>query len=142
MIYNRRISIAKGFATKTVLQNAYESEKPDCDDEHIYRLCPSLFDFRQRFTRVFLSLLIIVTNDFIAINNFRDKYGFVRDLLVKINSYFFAISEMKIDELSTSSRGLLVYIRGGYLFEINSGGFESLCIDMKIGHPKTLENGK
>ena len=82
--------------------------------------------------------------------------------MTKNSTDFFAISETKIDasftnaqfhvpdyvihrhDLSTSSGGLLVYVRGDIphkrvkLFEINSSGFESLCIEVKIGHSKTL----
>ena len=51
---------------------------------------------------------------------------------------------MHRQDLSTSSGGLLVYIRGDIPHrrvkhsEINSDGFESLCIEVKIGNTKTL----
>ena len=51
---------------------------------------------------------------------------------------------MHRQDLSTSSGGLLVYVRGDIphiqvkLYEINSDGFDSLCIEVKIGNTKTL----
>ena len=124
-------------------------------DEHIYNICPALFDFRKRFTQNFIFAHV-------NINSFRHKYGFIRDLLINNTADFFAVAESKIDNnftnaqfhvpeyvmhrqnLSTSSGGLLVYIRGDIPHrrvkhsEINSDGFESLCLKVKIGNSKTL----
>ena len=123
-------------------------------DEHIYNICPALFDFRKRFTQSFIFAHVNIIK-------FRHKYGFIRDLLINNTADFFAVAESKIDnsftnaqfhvpdyvmhrqDLSTSSGGLLVYVRGDIphrrvkLSEINSDGFESLCIEVKIGNTKT-----
>ena len=119
---------------------------------------------------IFVPLYLILENGFsqnfifahININSFRHKYGFIRDLLIKNTVDIFAVAESKIDsnftnaqfhvpdyvmhwqDLSKSSGGLLVYVRGDIphrrvkFSEINSDGFESLCIEVKIGNTKTL----
>ena len=138
-----------------VLKKDSAYDKTYCDNEDIYNICPALFDFRKRFSQNFIFAHV-------NINSFRHKYRFIRDLLIKDTADFFAIAESKIDssftnaqfhvpdyvmdrqDLSTSSGGLFVYVRGDIphrrvkLSEINSDGFESLCIEVKIGNTKTL----
>ena len=67
-----------------VLKKDSECDKTYCDDEHIYNICPALFDFRKRFTQNFIFAHI-------NINSFRHKYGFIRDLLIKNTVDFFAL---------------------------------------------------
>ena len=92
------------------------------------------------------------------INSYRHKFVYVSDLLNKKSIDYLAISETKLDDsfpksqfmvegyslyrqdLTSSSGGLIVYVRDDLPHrrmahvEINRDGFESLCLEITIGH--------
>ena len=117
-------------------------------------LLPDVSCFRKRFTSNFIFT-------YVNINSFRHTFSPSTELLSKKLVDFLAIAETKLDrsfpnaqfyvdefslhrqDLTASSGGLLVYIRSDLphrrlkYAEVNSDGFESLCVEISIGVTKT-----
>ena len=118
-------------------------------------LFPILTDFRQTFPSNF----IFMYNN---VNSYRNKHTVVHDMLTKNIIDFLAIAETKLDDsfpsdlyrvkgfelyrqdFTSKSGGLLVHVRDDIpqrrlpLAEVNSDGFESICIEITIGNKKTI----
>ena len=118
-------------------------------------LFPKLSAFRKRYTSNF----VFVYNN---INSYRNKHASICDLLCNNTVDFIAIAETKLDQsfpnsqfkvenyelyradFTAKSGGLLVHIRDDLphrrlnSIEINSEGFESICIEITIGSSKTV----
>ena len=128
------------------------NDPPDDPPDDLF---PHLTDFRKRFTSNF----VFAYNN---INSYRNKHSSVCDLLSNNIVDFIAIAETKLDQsfpnsqfkvdnyelyrsdFSAKSGGLLIHIRDDLAhrrlnsIEINSEGFESICIEVTIGSSKTV----
>ena len=96
------------------------------------------------------------------VNSYRHKHAAIHDVLTKHTVDFLAIAETKLDDsfpsdlykvkdfelyrqdFTSKSGGLLVHVRNDIpqrrlpLAEVNSYGFESICIEITIGNKKTI----
>ena len=132
-----------------------DPESPSSDNDPSDDLFPQISNFRKKFSSNF----VFVYNN---INSYRHKHSSVYDLLCNNRVDFIAIAETKLDEsfpnsqfkvqnyelyrsdFTANSGGLLVHIRDDLphrrlkSLEINSGGFESICIEITIGKSKTV----
>ena len=141
---------------ETVLKPSFSnSESQQNEKDSSVDLFPELSAFRKKF----ISNFVFVYNN---VNSYRHKHSAISDLLCKNTVDFIAIAETKLDEsfpnpqfkipnyelyrsdFTSNSGGLLVHIRDDLphrrlnSFEINSGGFESICIEITIGNSKTV----
>ena len=125
------------------------------DNNDFIDLFPDLSDFRRRFASNF----IFMYNN---VNSYRHKHASICDILIKHLVDFIAIAETKLDasfpsdlfrvqnyeiyrqDLTSKSGGLLVHVRDDIpqrrlpQAEVNSNGFESICIELSIGTTKTV----
>ena len=149
MDYNPIASEDSSETQTTSSQNNPSDTEPPVD------LFPHLSCFRKRFTSNF----VFVYNN---INSYRHKHMSVCDLLCNNVVDFLAVAETKLDlsfpdsqfkvqnyelyrsDFTSNSGGLLVHIRDDIphrrlnSIEINSNGFESICIEVTIGSSKTV----
>ena len=108
-------------------------------------LFPILTDFRQTFPSNF----IFMYNN---VNSYRNKPAVIHDMLTKNIIDFLAIAvtelgfELYRQDFTSKSGGLLVHVRDDIpqrrlpLAEVNSDGFESICIEITIGNKKLLSH--
>ena len=132
-----------------------DSDCPSNEPNESLTLFPYLADFRKRFTSNF----VFMYNN---INSYRHKHAAINDVLVGHMVDFIAIAETKLDasfpsdlyrvknfelyrqDNTSKSGGLLVHVRDDIPqrrlppAEVNSNGFESICIELTIGNNKTV----